>query len=441
MPQDYNLITIYMEQYLLILYNFCKKEMVMITLIDSKSPQSAKFVTNNINSTPLKGDSFLNILDKISKKDTHLQKNNILLLNILPHGSIKKLGTSKSLIDKKNINEQLLALLDPSSLKFIIHNAKKELSSMIRNSSLTTIKDIKQMPKTLKGLLQLAKILKIDISKITLKSIINTKASQTIKTTTVDLKKSAEPTTKAMITPKAMIKLPAKLQKLMQTNLAHVPLFKEIKKNTATLNLTNYVTSDKTQTKASAQKTEISMLSVLLNKDTSATQAKPKSDIQNNLQQPQQNIQPTNALHVNTQHQTFTIKAHEAKQMVKYLAHSVKQAIDEYKPPFTKINLKLNPKKLGEVDLTVIQRGKNLHVNITSNNNAVNILSQNSNDLKVQLSQNGMNNATLNFSNSGNMSNSQNRQHQEDAKKIYRQLDEQNEDFANSLEIIIPRYI
>ena len=407
----------------------------MITLIDSKSPQSAKFVTNNINSTPLKGDSFLNILDKISKKDTHLQKNNILLLNILSHGSIKKSGTSKSLIDKKNINEQLLALLDPSSLKFIIHNAKKELSSMIRNSSLTTIKDIKQMPKTLKGLLQLAKILKIDISKITLKSIINTKASQTIKTTTVDLKQSAKLSTKIAI------KLPAKLQKLMQTNLAHVPLFKEIKKNTATLNLTNYVTSDKTQTKASAQKTEISMLSVLLNKDTSATQAKPKSDIQNNLQQPQQNIQPTNALHVNTQHQTFTIKAHEAKQMVKYLAHSVKQAIDEYKPPFTKINLKLNPKKLGEVDLTVIQRGKNLHVNITSNNNAVNILSQNSNDLKVQLSQNGMNNATLNFSNSGNMSNSQNRQHQEDAKKIYRQLDEQNEDFANSLEIIIPRYI
>jgi len=68
-------------------------------------------------------------------------------------------------------------------------------------------------------------------------------------------------------------------------------------------------------------------------------------------------------------------------------------------------------------------------------------LSQNSNDLKIQLSQNGMNNATLNFSSSGNMSDSQNRQHQEDAKKTYRQLDEQNEDFANSLEIIIPRYI
>jgi len=396
----------------------------MIALIDSVPTQSTKFVANSTNSnTPLKDSSFLNMLNKISKKDTNLQKNSILLLNILSDGSTKKSGTSKLLIDKKSINEQLLAFLDPNSLKFIIYNAKKELSNMIKNSSLT--KNIKQMPKTLKGLLQLAKTLKIDISKITLKSIIDTKASQIIKTTTIDLKKSAKLSTKTTI------KLPTKLQKLMQTNLAHIPLFKEIKKNTATGNLTNHIINSKTQTKASTQKTEASMLGVLLNKDSSQT--KSKSD--------KQNIQPGNALHVNTQHQTFAIKTREAKQMVKYLAHSVKQAIDEYKPPFTKINLKLNPKKLGEVDLTVIQRGKNLHVNITSNNNAVNILSQNSNDLKIQLSQNGMNNATLNFSSSGNMSDSQNRQHQEDAKKTYRQLDEQNEDFANSLEIIIPRYI
>jgi len=434
----------------------------MIALIDSVPTQSTKFVANSTNSnTPLKDSSFLNMLNKISKKDTNLQKNSILLLNILSDGSTKKSGTSKLLIDKKSINEQLLAFLDPNSLKFIIYNAKKELSNMIKNSSLT--KNIKQMPKTLKGLLQLAKTLKIDISKITLKSIIDTKASQIIKTTTIDLKKSAKLSTKTTI------KLPTKLQKLMQTNLAHIPLFKEIKKNTATGNLTNHIINSKTQTKASTQKTEASMLGVLLNKDSSQT--KSKSDKQNNLahaplfkeikktetsmlgvllnkdssqtksKSDKQNIQPGNALHVNTQHQTFAIKTREAKQMVKYLAHSVKQAIDEYKPPFTKINLKLNPKKLGEVDLTVIQRGKNLHVNITSNNNAVNILSQNSNDLKIQLSQNGMNNATLNFSSSGNMSDSQNRQHQEDAKKTYRQLDEQNEDFANSLEIIIPRYI
>lgn len=447
----------------------------MITLIESMPAQPSKPILPSSKSTS-QDNSFLNTLNALSHKDSHLQKNNILLLNFLNDKNNKKTDNSKSLADKNGINQQLLSMLDPNSLKFIIKNAKQELSSMIKNSPLATAKDIKQMPKTLKGLLQLAKSLKIDISKITLKSVIDTKTTQTLKTTTIDLKKSPSlklaKTTQESKAVQNQTKISnavsAKLQKVLQTSIASMPLFQEIKKNSTTQHLTNSIINSNIQIiKPTVKKTNNSILAVLLNKDavTSPKNTKiqlqgmitpqnivisqhislkkdaTKEDIQNNLQQAQQNIQPNNTVHVDTQNQTFAVKIHEAKQMVKYLAQNIKQTIDDYKPPFTKINLKLTPKKLGEVDLTVIQRGKNLHVNIASNSNAINILSQNSNDLKAQLSQNGMNNASLNFSNSGNMSDNQNRQRQEDAKKTYRQLDEQNDEFSNSLEIIIPRYI
>ena len=83
--------------------------------------------------------------------------------------------------------------------------------------------------------------------------------------------------------------------------------------------------------------------------------------------------------------------------MVKYLSQDVKSAINDYKSPFTRVQVQLHPQKLGEIDLTVVQRGKNLHINLSSNNAAVNTLAMNANDLKVQLNNNGINNASLNF--------------------------------------------
>jgi flagellar hook-length control protein FliK len=133
--------------------------------------------------------------------------------------------------------------------------------------------------------------------------------------------------------------------------------------------------------------------------------------------------------------------------MVRYLSSDVKTAIEDYKSPFTKIKVQLNPKNLGEVDLTIVQRGKNLHVNISSNNTAVNTLSMNINELKVQLSNNGINNATFNFN--GNTQNGdqqaqqqQNRQNEQKANKEYNYFEneEANEEVLSLLEIIVPQY-
>ena len=147
---------------------------------------------------------------------------------------------------------------------------------------------------------------------------------------------------------------------------------------------------------------------------------------------------------------SFEVKLNEAKQMTKYLSSDVKNAIEDYKSPFTRIKVQLNPQRLGEVDLTIVQRGKNLHINLSSNNAAINTLSMNVNDLKMQLSSNGINNATLNFNNNSQDSESgfngqqqQNSHREKEAKNEYEhfEIEEKNEEILSSLEIVVPYYV
>jgi hypothetical protein len=198
----------------------------------------------------------------------------------------------------------------------------------------------------------------------------------------------------------------------------------------------------KTDTKIKANSTILSQLLHGENQQTTQTATQTTSEV--NVSE----ISSTagNSLHVKQTEADLTVKMNEAKQMVKYLAQDIKQAIEDYKPPFTRIKVKLNPQKFGEVDLTVVQRGKNVHVNISSNSAAINMLSQNSGDLKTQLTQNGMNNASVNFNSSSDSQGQQQQQngHQkESAKKAYEAFtqDETNEEILSSLEIVVPQYI
>jgi len=146
---------------------------------------------------------------------------------------------------------------------------------------------------------------------------------------------------------------------------------------------------------------------------------------------------------------SFEVKLNEAKQMIKYLSQDVKTAIEDYKSPFTRLKVQLNPQRLGEVDLTIVQRGKNLHINLSSNNTAINTLSMNANDLKVQLNNNGINNASLNFNNNPQGDNSQSQQQQQQQRQNEQKASEEygyfehqgaNEEILNSLEIVVPHY-
>jgi flagellar hook-length control protein FliK len=136
------------------------------------------------------------------------------------------------------------------------------------------------------------------------------------------------------------------------------------------------------------------------------------------------------------------VKMQEAKQMMRYLSQDIKKAIDDYKPPFTRVKVTLNPQKLGEVDMTVVQRGNNVHINLSSNNAALNILTSNLNELKTQLNQNGINNASFNFNSQGQNESRQEQRRQKQAQTYAsNEIDDDFSDTISSLEIIIPKYI
>jgi hypothetical protein len=140
---------------------------------------------------------------------------------------------------------------------------------------------------------------------------------------------------------------------------------------------------------------------------------------------------------------SLDVKINEAKQMVSHLATDLKEAMQNYKPPFTRIKLQLNPVKLGEVDVTMVQRGNNVHISVSSNNSAITILAQNSLELKNQLANNGLANATMQFNTSGGEQQRQS-QHQQNMMEAYEKYaafeNEENFEILQSLELIVPRY-
>ncbi len=199
-------------------------------------------------------------------------------------------------------------------------------------------------------------------------------------------------------------------------------------------------------------KTTSSVLSQLLHgENTQPTNTQEQTALvtgtQEVAQDGQNSVHGEGASHTKEIQNDLSVKMNEAKQMTKYLAEDIKQAIEDYKAPFTRIKVKLNPQKLGEVDLTVVQRGKNIHVNISSNNSAIASLAQNVNELKMQLTQNGMNNATLNFSSAADaqtQQQQQNEQHKQGAKRAYEAFNQDkttSEEMLTSLEIVLPQYI
>jgi flagellar hook-length control protein FliK len=144
---------------------------------------------------------------------------------------------------------------------------------------------------------------------------------------------------------------------------------------------------------------------------------------------------------------SLEVKGKEAVQSMRHFAIDLKEAAESYKPPFTRLTMKLNPERLGEVDVTLIQRGNNVHVTIQSNNTAsVAFLAHNATELKAQLAQQGVTNASMSFmSNSDNQpQNSQQQQQQQNQNRFraYTSLEELqfNEQELSALEIIIPHY-
>ena len=80
-----------------------------------------------------------------------------------------------------------------------------------------------------------------------------------------------------------------------------------------------------------------------------------------------------------------------------HFSDKLKEAIQNYRPPVTKLSLELNPEHLGSVELTIAKNGDKLSVQISSNQGALQLIMQNSQEFKNSLNGLGFQNVELDF--------------------------------------------
>jgi len=487
--------------------------------------------------------SFSQLLKGVSdKKDDKVVQNGALILSLGADEKdtkdlkgISKLDTLMSLLKSEEtlvkdepieLHPKLTQSLSPKEIKVLVKDAKEYLKDKIESSDGYIKSQVKDLPKTLKGLASLAKKFDIDISKITVEEVqpsnvkeipkdLKTKAlhveeivkDKEVKVQTSHLKelvKDKEVKTQAspikeIATSKEVVK--DKEVKTQASPIKEIATSKEVAKEQLNDEKFTQVQKDIKATPLFKAKAEVQhttteqIVQVRTNSSVIVEQKTPKDKADETLKLLLRGEKPTmknpaltadfsiatarviapsattnaaqsldSLLHGESSSENtstskldglsthkagdFEVKLNEAKQMIKYLSVDVKTAIEDYKSPFTRVKVQLNPQRLGEVDVTIVSRGKNLHVSISSNNTAISTLAMNANDLKVQLQNSGINNASLNFNNNSQDGQNtpqqqQNRQNERQANEEYNYFDneEANEEIISSLEIVVPQYV
>ncbi len=137
------------------------------------------------------------------------------------------------------------------------------------------------------------------------------------------------------------------------------------------------------------------------------------------------------------------VKHSQAQHTLNSFTNDLKEQIENFKPPVMRIKMTLNPKDLGEVNVSLVNRGNNLQITINSNTNTMAIFTQNQAEFKNALVNMGFTNLNMDFnSNSNNQNNQQNRHKSnkegdiETVEKIENELG-----YSKTLTLTMPRYI
>ncbi|WRG10607.1 flagellar hook-length control protein FliK [Helicobacter pylori] len=117
---------------------------------------------------------------------------------------------------------------------------------------------------------------------------------------------------------------------------------------------------------------------------------KEKTKETNNSTQSAQNTQASD--------KTSDNKSIAPKETIKHFTQQLKQEIQEYKPPMSRISMDLFPKELGKVEVVIQKVGKNLKVSVISHNNSLQTFLDNQQDLKNSLNALGFEGVDLSFS-------------------------------------------
>ncbi len=106
-----------------------------------------------------------------------------------------------------------------------------------------------------------------------------------------------------------------------------------------------------------------------------------------------QNAQNTQASDKTSENKSVT-----PKETIKHFTQQLKQEIQEYKPPMSRISMDLFPRELGKVEVVIQKVGKNLKVSVISHNNSLQTFLDNQQDLKNSLNALGFEGVDLSFS-------------------------------------------
>ncbi|WRD18029.1 flagellar hook-length control protein FliK [Helicobacter pylori] len=117
---------------------------------------------------------------------------------------------------------------------------------------------------------------------------------------------------------------------------------------------------------------------------------KEKTKETNNSTQSAQNAQASD--------KTSENKSVTPKETIRHFTQQLKQEIQEYKPPMSRISMDLFPKELGKVEVIIQKVGKNLKVSVISHNNSLQTFLDNQQDLKNSLNALGFEGVDLSFS-------------------------------------------
>jgi flagellar hook-length control protein FliK len=368
------------------------------------------------------------------------------------------------------VSDELLNNLSNEQIRSLINRAKEHLKNEITAKNPEYKVDPKSLPKTLSGLVQLADKMDLNPQTISLSTLVNDAEE-----------KASFPTdllTKPLLDTKALAALPATILEespfeAITQLLSDIKAKEQKNSKTASSELSTNSVSEKSQEQPlktllqnlDKRETSVNSSSETPSSDKASTSAAPtsvKTDAliallhgTNEIKEGDKESSTSLKIEGEVAKASHTLKADslevkskEAAQSMRLFASDLKEAVQEYKPPFTRLTMKLNPEKLGEVEVTLIQRGNNVHVNIQSNNtNSVAFLAHNATELKAQLAHQGITNATMNFMSGGEGQNpqqgfQQQHEHQQNRFRAYESFEdlELNEEQITALEIIIPHY-
>lgn len=157
------------------------------------------------------------------------------------------------------------------------------------------------------------------------------------------------------------------------------------------------------------------------------------------------NATSTNSLR--SEARTNSINAREA---LSSFVNQFEQEVKKFKPPMRQISMELSPKELGNIELTITQRGNSLHISVVSNPQALQLFAQNHGELRQNLLNAGFEGVDLSFSSSNGQSGQsggQNQDSEQNQKGEANSLDSLAQKSQNNaegeilaMEITLPRY-